>query len=132
MLRGPWDQACCLLHFYKRILVSIRSTTVRKTYACANEIPGVHQQQKNNNNKATENKQTKQKPEPVSNTSRRDARATYHDDYNRDFGPQSLIPSVLHPNQSVSQFVLTPDQIRKKVNAKQSNLNSILYTHGIF
>ena len=46
---------------------------VRKTCACADEIAHIE-----------ENK----KLEPVSSTSRRGARAAYHDEYPRDFGPR--------------------------------------------
>ena len=51
----------------------ITSSTVLKTCACVDEIPGYKKIQK---------------LEPVSSTSRRGARAAYHDEYPRDFGPR--------------------------------------------
>ena len=49
------------------------SISVWTSYACTNQIPG-----------SQENK----KMEPVSSTSRRGARAAYHDEYPRDFDPR--------------------------------------------
>ena len=65
----------------------IISATVRKACACADEI--------------NETRKTK-KLEPVSSTSRRGARAAYHDEYPQDFGPRiaytvSLVSDTCRP-----------------------------------
>ena len=63
------------------------SISVWTSYACTNQIPG-----------SQENK----KMEPVSSTSRRGARAAYHDEYPRDFDPRiaytvSLVSDTSRP-----------------------------------
>jgi len=68
-------------------LLMIISATVRRACACADEINGT--------------RKTK-KLELVSSTSRRGARAAYHDEYPRDFGPRiaytvSLVSDTCRP-----------------------------------
>ena len=67
----------------------IISTTVRKIYACADK-------------KYLGHREAPKKLEPVSSTSRRGARAVYHDEYPRDFGPRiaytvSLVSDTCRP-----------------------------------
>ena len=63
--------AVYFLSFISFFILIIISTT---TCAYADEIPVAQENQK--------------KHEPVSSTSRRGARAAYHDEYPRDFGPR--------------------------------------------
>ena len=78
MPRRPWDRACCFFHVYDNKLYSSENC------ACVDE-----------------NRKT-QKLEPVSSTFRRGARAAYHDEYPRDFGPRiaytvSLVSDTSRP-----------------------------------
>ena len=84
--RRPWDRAYCFLHFFYCIFVGddkpyIENTRMHRRNTWVNE-----------NNKS----------EPVSSTSRRGARAAYHDEYPRDFGPRiaytvSLVSDTSRP-----------------------------------
>ena len=69
--RRPWDRACCFFIYFIAFFFS--SNSVRKIRACADEIARTKEDKK---------------LEPVSSTSRRGARAAYHDDHPRDFGPR--------------------------------------------
>ena len=68
--------------------------SVRKICTCADEIRGTQK--------------TKQKPEPVSSTSRRGARAAYHDEYPRDFGPRIAYTVSLVSDTSRSPTLCRP------------------------